>query len=109
MQLQENDLDIVQMKGTDNYLADLLSRNHGGLNPRQINQTSRLTNILMTIVNLNLDPTNKPEEKKLATSQSADPHTAEITQNLYTHVTHMLTNDVLYCKCKHCPYRENTR
>jgi hypothetical protein len=56
MQIQEYDLEIVHIKGTDNFLADIMSRNPVGLTGKEIESMSRPREIMVSKFSLDLDP-----------------------------------------------------
>jgi hypothetical protein len=82
MQIQEYDLHIVHIKGTNNFFADALSRNPVGLTEEGLNQLVRPKEILVSPINLNLDPDLKKELGNLAKHQLEDPRISEIMQTL---------------------------
>jgi hypothetical protein len=103
LQLQEYDLEIVHIKGADNYLADIMSRNPVGLSREELNQMAKPRDILVAAIDLNVDPIIKAELRKLAAYQAEDPRIIEIKQNLGTALPpltdkYMLRNGVLYRK-----------
>jgi hypothetical protein len=103
MQIQEYDLDIVHIKGTDNFFADALSRHPVGLTEEGLNQLVRPKDILVSAINLNLDPNLKKELRDLAKHQLEDPRIHEIRRSLEVGTPtgiekFMLRNGVLYCK-----------
>jgi transposase InsO family protein len=102
LQLQEYDLNIIHIKGSDNFLADALSRNPVGLTLEQINQIGRPRDVLVSAIKLNLDSDLKKELGDLAKHQSGDPKIQKIKQKLATALPsvqnkYMLKDDVLYC------------
>jgi hypothetical protein len=108
LQLQEYDLNITYIRGSENVLADAMSRNPVGLTQDQINRTKRPTDILVSAVNLNLDPNLKRELHDLVKYQNSDPRIQEIKQQLTTasHVDqnrYMIKDEILYCK-DNCTY-----
>jgi hypothetical protein len=68
-QIQEYDLEIVHIKGTDNFSADALSRQPVGLTEEGLNQLVRPKDILVSAINLNFDPNLKKELRDLAKHQ----------------------------------------
>jgi hypothetical protein len=56
LQLQEYDTEISNISGTQNYLADIISRNPAGLTPEQIKQIIRPRDIMVATIKLNIDP-----------------------------------------------------
>lgn len=103
MQIQEYDLEIVHVKGTDNFLADVMSRNPVGLTSRQIEGMSRPREFMVTVISLDLDPTIRKTLKELSVHQTQDRRIEEIKQKL-TQATEPLNSHykveegMLYCK-----------
>jgi hypothetical protein len=64
MQIQEYDLETVHIKGTDNFLADLMSRNSVGLTGEQIANMSRPREVMVTKIDLYSDPGEKKDPEK---------------------------------------------
>jgi hypothetical protein len=73
LQLQEFDLDIVHISGTNNHFADVLSRNPIGLSQEERDQFRRPNEVFVRKVNPGIDKTLimtllKPTEKQPAIS-----------------------------------------
>jgi hypothetical protein len=103
MQIQEYDLEIVHIKGTDNFFADALSRNPVGLTEEGLDQIRKPKEIFVSTINLNLDPHLKKELKDLAKYQLEDPRIKKIRQSLEASTfartdKFMLKDQVLYHK-----------
>ncbi|PNF35697.1 hypothetical protein B7P43_G17396 [Cryptotermes secundus] len=103
MQIQEYDLHIVHIKGTDNFFADALSQNPVGLMEEGLNQLVRPKEVLVSPINLNLDPDLKKELGNLAKHQLEDPKICEIMRTLETGIPSRagqftLRDEVLYRK-----------
>jgi hypothetical protein len=101
MQIQEYDLDIVHIKGTDKFFADALSRIPVGLTEEGLNQRVRPKDIFVSAIDLNLDPNLKKELRDLAKHQLQDPKINEIRRTLGAGTPartgkFMLKNEVLY-------------
>ncbi|KDR11349.1 hypothetical protein L798_14962 [Zootermopsis nevadensis] len=82
-----------------------MSRHPVGLTGRQIENMSRLREVLGTRINLELDPTVKRELKNLSVHQTQDPRIQELTQRLSQDASsgassHKVENGILYCKGK---------
>jgi hypothetical protein len=95
LQLQEYDLEIIHIKGTENYLADILSRNPLGLNEKQIAQMTKPREVLVAAINLNVNPVIKNELKELAAYQEKDPRILEIRQKLANAIPPLKENYML--------------
>ena len=50
LQLQEYDIEISHINGTQNYLADIIIRNPTGLTPEQIKQLTRPRGIMVATI-----------------------------------------------------------
>jgi hypothetical protein len=103
MQIQEYDLDIVHIKGTDNFFADTLSRNPVGITEGELSQVKKPKDIFVSAINLKLDPNLKKDLKDLAKHQLEDPQVREIRQSVEAGVPSradrfMIKDDVLYHK-----------
>jgi hypothetical protein len=109
LQLQEYDIEISHISGTQNYLADIISRNPAGLTPEQIKQLTRPKNIMVATIKVNIDPHIKKELKELAAFQDKDPYiktlkdridnqTAKVQDEQYA-----ILDGVIHCK-KHKGY-----
>jgi hypothetical protein len=66
--------EIIHISGTQNYLADIISRNPAGLTSEQIKQLTRPRDIMVTTIKLNIDPQVKKERKELTAFQDKDPY-----------------------------------
>ena len=67
--MQEYDIEISHISGTQNCLADIMSRIPAGLTPEKIKQLTRPRNIMVASVKLNIVPQIKKELKESATFQ----------------------------------------
>jgi len=74
LQSQEYDIHISDISGTQNYLADIISRHPAGLTLEQIKQLTRPRYVMTAAIRLNIDPQVKKELKDLAAYQDNDPH-----------------------------------
>ena len=72
LQLKEYDIEISHISGTQNYLADIISRNPAGLTPEQTKQLTRPRDIIVATIKFNIDSQVKKELKELATFQDKD-------------------------------------
>ena len=104
LQLQEYDIEISHISGTQNYLADIISRNPAGLTPEQTKQLTRPRDIIVATIKFNIDSQVKKELKELATFQDKDPY----IKTLKDHVTNQsaevqdrryaIPDGVIHCK-----------
>jgi hypothetical protein len=74
LQLQEYDIEISHISGTQNYLADIISRNPAGLTPEQIKQLTRPRDVMVATIKLNVNSQVKKELKELAAFQDKVPY-----------------------------------
>jgi hypothetical protein len=103
MQIQEYDLDIVHIKGTDNFFADTLSRNTVCIAEGELRQVKKPKDIFVSAINPNLDPHLKRDLKDLAKHQLEDPKVREIRQSVEAGIPSRadrfrIKDDVLYHK-----------
>ncbi|XP_033608779.1 nucleoporin nup211-like [Cryptotermes secundus] len=73
MQLQEYELKIVHIKGSDNFFADMLSRNPIGLSQVSRDQVLKPKELFVAIVDLGTDRTHMKELGNLSEHQLGDP------------------------------------
>jgi hypothetical protein len=108
LELQEYELEICHIKGSQNHFADILSRNPAGLTKEQIKEITRPKELMVAPINLNLDQSIKRELKNIEEYQTRDPAIQSIKKRLETadstvsrrYTTH---NRIAYCK----PYDQN--
>jgi hypothetical protein len=74
LQLQEYDKEISHIRGTQKYLADIISRNPAGLTSGKIKQLARHRDIMFATMKLKIDPQVKKELMEIAAFQDKDPH-----------------------------------
>ena len=102
LQLQEYDLEILHIRGTENFFADIMSRNPVGLSQEQLCQMKKPKDILVASINLHLDSQIKEDLKKLANFQAQDHKIEEIKLKLARQPNlsqkYSLQGDILYCK-----------
>ena len=72
--MQEYDIEISHISGTQNCLADIMSRIPAGLTPEKIKQLTRPRNIMVATVKLSIDSQVKKELRELAAFQDKDPY-----------------------------------
>jgi hypothetical protein len=103
MQLQEYDLKIVPIKGTENFFADIQSRNQVGLSQENRDLVMKPSEILMAKVDLGTDRTLVRELGNLSEHQLGDPVLIKIPEELERnpiklHGRCMIRDNTLYCK-----------
>ena len=103
LEIQSYDLVINHVKGVDNYLADVLSRNPAGLTASEIRNLNKPATLMVNKIELNIDKEVCKELKNLAAFQKNDPKLLKIRDELVSqtrtqHARYKLQNDVLYCK-----------
>jgi hypothetical protein len=100
LQSQQYDIPISHISGTQNYLADIISRHPAGLTLEQIKQLKRPRYIIMAAVRLNIDPHAKKELKDLAAYQDNDPYIKKLTnQPAEVHYwRYAVVDGVIHCK-----------
>jgi hypothetical protein len=104
MQLQEYELDISHIRGAENHLADVLSRNPSGLSPQQINDLTKPRELLVAALNLDIDDSVKRQLKDLLRHQTQDPTVEAIRQQLANESLgvkskYRLHNRIVYVNC----------
>jgi hypothetical protein len=103
LNIQECDIEIRHIKGVQNHLADVLSRNPTGLTDEEIRNLTRPDQVMVHSVQLYVDKTIGKELKDLAVLQDTDPRLAAIKKEVTTHPTttqhrYLLTDNVIYSK-----------
>jgi hypothetical protein len=103
LELQEHKLEICHIKGSQNYFADISSRNPAGLTKEQIKEITKPKKLMVAPINLNLDQAIKRELKNIEEYHTRDPAIQSIKKMLETgdstlsrrNTTH---NRIVYCK-----------
>jgi hypothetical protein len=72
VQIQKYDLDIRQIKGVQNHLADILSRNPSGMTEEQIRDLTRPDQVMVHHIQVHKDKNLKKELRALAELQDTD-------------------------------------
>jgi hypothetical protein len=103
MQLQEYDLKIVHIKGSDNYFADTLSRNPTGLSEESRDIAMKPRELFVAKVNLGADKTLVKELGNLSEHQRGDPAIKRLREKLERDGSklqgrYMVRDDILYSK-----------
>jgi hypothetical protein len=103
MQLQEYDLKIVHIKGTDNFFADTLSRNPIGLSQESRDLMMKPRELFVAKVDLGTDRTLKKELGNLSEHQLGDLNLRKLREEVEKDPTklegkYMIRNNILYCK-----------
>jgi hypothetical protein len=103
LNIQKYDIEIKHIRGVQNQLADVLSRNPTGLTDEEIRNLTRPDQILVYSVQLYTDTTVRKELKDLAALQGTDPRLVAIKREMTEHPTtaqqrYLLKDDVIYSK-----------
>jgi hypothetical protein len=102
LEIEQWELDIQHIRGIDNTLADILSRNPILYNTSNTMDPRKRGQIMVHAVDLNIDNSVKRELRNLAILQNSDPRLLVIKRNLTadsaTGTKYVVNNDVLYCK-----------
>jgi hypothetical protein len=103
VQIEECDLEIRHIKGVQNHLADILSRNPSGMTDEQTRDLTRPDQVTVHHIQFYKDKDLKKELKALAELQDTDEKLASI-RNRVTNCQHtgqtpfVLQDNVLCCK-----------
>ena len=95
LNIQEYDFEIKHIKGIQNHLADILSRNPTGLTDEEIRTLTRPDQILVHTVQIYTDKTLRKELRDLAALQDTDPRLAAIKKEVTDSTFHHYTAEVL--------------
>jgi hypothetical protein len=100
LEVEQWELEIQHIKGIDNTLADILSRNPPHYNTTN---TTNLRQCDQNAIDLNIENSVKRELKNFAILQNTDPRLQAIKGGLTTYssttgMKYLVNNDVLYCK-----------
>jgi hypothetical protein len=102
LEIEQWDLEIKHVKGIDNTLADILSRNPPHVNEHATESLRQRDQIMVHAIDLNIDNSIKKELKNLAILQDIDPRLKAIKEGVTTRPTtatkYTINDDVLYCK-----------
>jgi hypothetical protein len=103
VQIQEYDLEIKHIRGVQNYLADILSRNPSGITDEQTRELTRPDQVMVYYIQVYEDKNLKKELKALAELQDTGEKLAVIKKRLVDckctdQTQFMLQDDVLYCR-----------
>jgi hypothetical protein len=80
--LQQYDIELRHVKGTQNHLADIISRNPAGLNATEIRNLTKPNTIIVNKINLNINTSVCKDLRKLAELQKTDPRIQKIREIL---------------------------
>jgi hypothetical protein len=80
--IEEYDIEIRHVKGTENNLVDVLSRNPAGLGTSDIENLSKPNGILVSKTDLEIDRTESTAVKNLAAKQDTDPKIRNIKERM---------------------------
>lgn len=100
--LQQYDIELRHVKGTDNHLADIIIRNPAGLNVTEIRNLTKPNTIMVNKISLNTDKSVCKDLRNLAQLQKTDPRIQKIRARIATHPTtadhrYRLWDDTLFC------------
>jgi hypothetical protein len=103
LNIQEYDIEIKHIKGVQNHLADILSRNPTGLTNEEIRNLTRPDQILVHSAQFYTDKSLRKELADLATLQDTDPRLAAIKSEATAKPApaqqrYLLRDGVAYCK-----------
>ena len=102
LEIEQWDLEIQHMKGIDNTLADILSRNPPHHHSSDTMDLRRRGQIMVQTIDLNIDNSVKKELRDLAILQDSDPRLKAIKGRLTIDSTagtkYVVNNGLLYCK-----------
>jgi long-subunit fatty acid transport protein len=89
--------------GTDNHLADIISRNPAGLNASEIRNFTTANTIVVNKIDLNIDKTVYKDLGNLAQLQQTDPRIQTIRQRRDSHPTatdgrYRLWDNTVFCR-----------
>jgi hypothetical protein len=85
MRHQQFDLEIWQLKGVQNHLADVLSRSPRGLNDEETRNLTHPDQIMVNKIQMYEDKTLKRELQTLVILQEADKRLAAIKGKVTSH------------------------
>jgi hypothetical protein len=106
MQIQEYNLHTQHIRGSDDFLADMISRNSAGWCEREAKEIFKPKELMVATINLGTDKSVEKSLKGLATFQARDQRIKEkihivkqkpkdASKNV------MVPNDILYSKDSH--------
>jgi hypothetical protein len=110
VQIQEYDVEIKHIKGVQNYLADILSRNPSGITEEQTKELTRPDQVMVHRIQIYKDEDLKKELKALAELQDTDEKLASIKDRVKNcqitdQTQFVLQDNVLYCKREKASHR----
>jgi hypothetical protein len=82
IRIQEYDINLQHIKGVENHLADILSRNPAGVGGDEVQELTKPNTILVNKIYLKLDKALLKSLKTLADTQRQDPRLRNIRENL---------------------------
>jgi hypothetical protein len=80
--LQQYDIELRHVRGTQNHLADVISRNPAGLNMTEIKNLTKPNVIMVNKINLNVDKSVCKDLRNLTELQRADTRIQKIQEGL---------------------------
>ena len=103
VQIQEYDLEIRLIRGVQNHLVDVLSRNPSGMTDEQTRELTRPDQVMVHHIQVYKDKDLKKELKALAELQNTDEKLADIKRRVRNRqptdqTQFVLQDNVLYCR-----------
>jgi ribonuclease HI len=101
--IQQYDVEISHIKGTNNVLADVLSRNPSGLSQEETRELRRPDTIMVHAVNLKIDNSVCKDLKILGKLQDTDPRLKDLKDKItgntnFAAAKFKLEGNILFCK-----------
>jgi hypothetical protein len=101
--LQQYDIELRHVTGTDNHLADIISRNPAGLNASEIRNLTKPNTIVVNKIEVNIDKSVHKDLGNLAQLQQTDPRIQTIRQRTDSHPTatdsrYRLWDNTMFCR-----------
>jgi len=101
LSLQQYDIELRHVKGTQNHLADVISRNPAGLSANEIQNLTKPNTIMMNKINLDIDRSVCKDLRKLIELQMTDPSIQGIRkrivqQPMVTNPRYQIINDAVF-------------
>jgi len=82
LSLQQYDVELRHVKGTQNHLANVISRNPAGLSANEIQNLTKPNTIMVNKINLDIDRSVCKDLRKLTELQMTDPSIQRIRERI---------------------------